>query len=119
VAVVGDLFFRSRIQQTAQAIGVQLAFATTEPMLEEALAVGGVGLVIVDLGAKTFDAVGAIAITKKTPGVRCLAFVSHVDEEAQRRAREAGCDEVMPKSAFTRDLASILRGTPPDGVTSP
>lgn len=118
VAVVGDLFFKSRIQQTASALGVSITFATSEPALREALAAGDVGLVIVDLGVKPIDAASAIAIAKEAAGVGCVAFVSHVDEVAQRRAREAGCDEVMPKSSFTRDLASILQGTSSDAGKS-
>jgi hypothetical protein len=34
--------------------------------------------------------------------------LSHVQTDLAARAREAGCDEVMPRSAFTQNLARIL-----------
>jgi len=108
IAVVGDLFFKSKIAQTAGILGVPIVFATTEASLREALSDGGVSLVVVDLGVRSIEPAAAIAIARAASGVRSVAFASHVDEEAQRRAREAGCDQVMAKSAFTRDLALIL-----------
>jgi CheY-like chemotaxis protein len=110
VAVVGDLFFQSKIRQTAQNLGVAVAFATTEAGLGAALAEGGVRLVILDLGVRSLDPIAAIGRVRSSGGSRIVAFVSHVDEEAQRRAAEAGCAEILPKSAFTRDLARILQG---------
>ncbi len=109
VAVVSDLFFKSKIQQTAEVLDLSVHFVSSEAALRDALAAGGVGLVIVDLGIRSVDPLAAIALAATAAGVRSVAFVSHVDEEAQRRAVEAGCHEVMPKSAFTRDLPRILQ----------
>jgi hypothetical protein len=41
---------------------------------------------------------------------RVIAFLSHVQTELAERAHAAGCDEVMPRSKFTQNLAAILRG---------
>src|SRR5882762_6477727 len=41
-------------------------------------------------------------------GVRVVAFLSHVQTELAAQARAAGCDEVMPRSVFTQNLAAIL-----------
>jgi len=108
LAVVGDLFFKSKIQETAKQAGVALTFVTTEASLREALAGGGVRLVIVDLGLTSFDPISAITITRSAGKVRTMAYVSHVNEGAQRAAAEAGCDAVLPKSVFTRELPRIL-----------
>ncbi len=108
LVLVGDLFFKSRIRQTAETLGVDLAFVASDAGLKEALGKEDARLLIVDLAARAPDPYAAVALARGAGGVRTLAFVSHVDEEARRRAFEAGCDEVLPKSAFTRDLPRIL-----------
>jgi len=40
--------------------------------------------------------------------VRVVGFLSHVQRELAEQARAAGCDEVMPRSSFTQNLAAIL-----------
>jgi hypothetical protein len=42
--------------------------------------------------------------------VPLLGFFSHVQTELQQRAKEAGFDRVMPRSAFSKNLAEILGG---------
>ena len=37
-----------------------------------------------------------------------LAFLSHVQTDLAAQARAAGCTEVMPRSTFTQNLATIL-----------
>jgi len=43
-------------------------------------------------------------------GVPLLGFFSHIQTELQQAAIEAGYDRVMPRSAFTKNLAAILAG---------
>jgi hypothetical protein len=38
-----------------------------------------------------------------------VGFVSHVQGDLKVKAVEAGCDVVMPRSAFSQNLVSILR----------
>ncbi len=38
-----------------------------------------------------------------------LGFVSHVQADLKVKAQEAGCDAVMPRSAFSQNLPQILR----------
>jgi CheY-like chemotaxis protein len=40
-----------------------------------------------------------------------LGFFSHVQTETQRQAEAAGFDQVMPRSAFSKQLGDILSGT--------
>ena len=42
-----------------------------------------------------------------------LGFFSHVQIELQQAALTAGFDQVVPRSAFTKNLADILRSEPP------
>ena len=39
---------------------------------------------------------------------RVVALLSHVQRELAAQAQAAGCSEVLPRSAFTQNLASIL-----------
>jgi hypothetical protein len=39
-----------------------------------------------------------------------VAFLSHVQVALAAQAKAAGCDEVMPRSSFTQNLAAILGG---------
>jgi hypothetical protein len=43
------------------------------------------------------------------PGARIACFVSHVNADAIREAREAGADQVLARSAFTQQLPEILK----------
>jgi hypothetical protein len=42
------------------------------------------------------------------PGLPLIAFLSHVQTDLAQQARAAGCTQVMPRSQFTHDLATIL-----------
>jgi hypothetical protein len=42
-----------------------------------------------------------------------VGFLSHVQRDLATQAQAAGCNEVMPRSAFTQNLAAIL-GTAKD-----
>ena len=48
--------------------------------------------------------------------LRRFGFVSHVQGELKQKAQEAGCDVVMPRSAFSQTLPQLLRrhGAPED-----
>jgi hypothetical protein len=40
--------------------------------------------------------------------VRVVGFLSHVQTELAAQAQAAGCNEVLPRSSFTQNLAAIL-----------
>jgi CheY-like chemotaxis protein len=40
-----------------------------------------------------------------------LGFFSHVQTELQHQAEQAGFDQVIPRSAFSKYLGEILSGT--------
>lgn len=111
-AVVPDLFFQSRIAQTARTLGVPLEIVASVEALAAGLAAAPGALVLVDLAARGVDPFAAIEAARAGGAGRTVAFVSHVDETSRRRALEAGCDEVLARSAFTRDLPDILRNLP-------
>jgi DNA-binding NarL/FixJ family response regulator len=40
--------------------------------------------------------------------LKVIGFLSHVQLDLAAQAQAAGCSEVMPRSAFTQNLAAIL-----------
>lgn len=107
VAFVDDLFFQMKLAETAKQLGIAVKIAgNAEALLAEAS--DGPRLVIVDLNARG----GAVEAVERLRAEGCAApvvgFLSHVQAELAERARAAGCDEVLPRSSFTKNLPAIL-----------
>jgi len=109
VGLMDDLFFQMKVLETAKQLGLQFKVAATADSLMELVATSP-KLVIVDLNARN----GAIAAIERVRteknDVRMVGFLSHVQVDLAEQARAAGCDEVMPRSKFTQNLAQILSG---------
>jgi hypothetical protein len=104
VAVLtADLFFRAKIEAVAKAAGVPVRFTGSA---EEAR---GAATVLVDLadGDRAIEAVSALKASSEAPLV--VAFGPHREGEAFKRAREAGADRVLARSAFVERLPELLR----------
>ncbi|HXY00923.1 MAG TPA: hypothetical protein VEI54_08370 [Candidatus Limnocylindrales bacterium] len=107
VALIDDLFFQMKVAETAKRLGVEFKVAGNVEALGGMLD-GPTKLVIVDLNAKS-DPVATIAHLRATQKeLPVIAFLSHVQTELAAQARAAGATEVMPRSVFTQQLASIL-----------
>lgn len=108
LALVDDLFFQAKIMETAKHVGVTVRACSTPDALLAEMAQDKPKLVIVDLNARS-SPVGALAkIQASADGTAVLAFLSHVQTDLAQQARAAGCQRVMARSQFTRDLATIL-----------
>jgi len=107
VALMDDLFFQMKVAETAKQLGLELKVAASADALMDLMALAP-KLVIVDLNARSqpVQAIARLRAEKGSP--RVVAFLSHVQTELAAQARAAGCDEVMPRSAFTQNLAAIL-----------
>ena len=103
IVVVDDMFFASKIRATAEALGVEVSF----PRSKEAVAekARDAQLVLVDLHNQKID---AVELAQQLSGVKLIGFFSHVETELRQKALAAGYDEVLPRSAFVRDLPEIL-----------
>lgn len=97
VAYVPDLMDRSKVSAAAPGA----TFVGRPEALAEAAA--GADVVVLDLSRP-----GVLDVLP-LPG-RVVGFASHVDRDTLDRAAAAGV-EVMARSAFFRDPASILTGT--------
>ena len=109
LAAVDDLLFRSKIRATAKLVGVDVTFAQTpDDVLSQARALRP-SLAIFDLNSGKTDPVRVIGLLKAESPVRTIAFASHVHLDLIDAAKDAGADEVLPRSAFAARLADILR----------
>jgi len=108
LALVDDLFFQAKLLETAKQLSVQLrTFSASAPLLSEAVK-SAPHVVIVDLNAKDHPVEAIACLCSKSPGLPIVAFLSHVQTDLADRARSAGCARVLPRSQFTRELATIL-----------
>jgi len=107
VALMDDLFFQMKLAETARHLGVEVKVAATAdallPLLDPTPK-----LLIVDLNSRSQPIAAIERLRGAKNGVRVVGFLSHVQTELAAQARAAGCDEVMPRSAFTQNLADIL-----------
>ena len=109
LALVDDLFFQAKLAETARHTGVVVQTVSTGDALLAAAAANAPRLVLVDLNARqgALAAIEGLRAVGNPPPI--IAFLSHVQTELAERARAAGCQQVLPRSKFTADLAEILR----------
>ena len=119
LAAVEDLLFRSKISETASTLGIEAAFPRSPKKLLETLRESPPDLLVLDLNSARFEPLALLQIVKSdeaTRDVSTVGFLSHVQKDLAVAAREAGCDRVVARSAFTRDLPRILAGRTPDTI---
>jgi DNA-binding NarL/FixJ family response regulator len=113
-AFVDDLFFLAKIQEVARKLNVKVEFVKTEKDLAERMSNNGEekpSLIIFDLnnaGAKPLALIPKLK-SKLKKGTSIIGFLSHVQGDLKLKAQEAGCDMVLPRSAFSQNLPQLLR----------
>jgi DNA-binding NarL/FixJ family response regulator len=107
IALTADLFFRSKIEETAKALGLaRPRFASSAE--QAGSLVSGTELVLLELGPRTGGVDAVAQIKKAAPEARVVAFGSHVDTETLERARQLGASEVMARSKFVQEMPRIM-----------
>jgi PleD family two-component response regulator len=119
LAAVEDLLFKSKISETASTLGIEAAFPRNPRKLLEALRKSPPDLLILDLNSARFEPLMLLKNVRSdetTRDVSTVGFLSHVQKDLAIAAREAGCDRVVARSAFTKDLPRILAGSTQDAI---
>jgi CheY-like chemotaxis protein len=111
LAVLEDLFFTVKINESAKRAGLPVEFAKSE---QDALdrAKTNPALIILDLNYSGIEPLNLIRKLKSEPdtkSVALLGYVSHVQGELKQQAQEAGCNMVLARSAFSQNLQQILK----------
>jgi CheY-like chemotaxis protein len=112
-AFVDDLFFMAKITETARKLNVKVEFVKTDKDILQRASQNGdqkPSLIIFDLNnpGKPLPAITRLKakLKKKTT---VIGFLSHVQGDLKMKALEAGCDMVLPRSAFSQNLPQLLR----------
>jgi len=112
---IEDLFFLAKIQETARKLGVKVEFVKNDKEVVARLTDAPEGerptLLVFDLNnlnAKPMTLIPKFkAKLKKATSI--IGFLSHLQGDLKMKALEAGCDTVMPRSAFSQSLPNLLR----------
>ena len=105
------MFFTVKIHEAAKRAGLPIEFlkSETDVLLR---AKTQPALIVIDLNFQGVDAlklVGELKADAETKGISVLGYLSHVQGELKLKAQEAGCDTVLPRSAFSQSLPQILK----------
>ncbi len=115
LAVLEDLFFTVKINESAKRAGLPIVFVKShDDVLAKALDKDGgrPALIIIDVNFAGIDPLKLITTLKasdETKGINLIGYLSHVQGELKQAAQEAGCDMVMARSAFSQNLPQILK----------
>lgn len=105
-----DLIFTSRITAAGRTAGLTVRAARSAAALADLTRQQCPTCVILDLGNPGLDLAELLdklrAACPRLP--RVVAYGSHVDAAGLRAARAAGCDIVLPRSAFVEQLPREL-----------
>jgi hypothetical protein len=104
IALVRDLMFSSRISGEGRAAGVAVRVLRDPAQLAETDG----RLLLVDLN-QSGALEPAAAWRAARPGRQVVGFVSHVDVETIEAAKALAIDQVLPRSAFVRQLPELLK----------
>lgn len=111
VLVVGqNLFFIPRIQNAATPHGYKVVQTRTEADFQDSFREDETALVLVDLEGSVDEWPKVVTGLRGEyrSAVRVVAFGPHSDEAGMAKARELGCDQVISKGEFSRDLVKLL-----------
>ena len=109
ILLCDDLIFSSRIGGEAKALGLTLRVAKSAGEVGRDLLQSPPRCVILDLhlpGLVIEDLLRDLA--RMTPKPFVVGYGSHVATATLKRARDAGCDVVWPRSKFVEELAAAL-----------
>jgi CheY-like chemotaxis protein len=101
-----DLLDASRVIGEGKAVGLTVVQCRDTSSLLSAID-RKPALVVLDLHNPGLD-VDQVVPQLKASGTRVVAYGSHVDAARLKAARQAGCDEALPRSAFFGELNSRL-----------
>jgi hypothetical protein len=112
---IDDLFFQAKINETSKKLGVKVEFVKNDKesvaKLTDVAEADRPALVVFDLNnlnAKPLTLIPKIK-TKLKKATSIIGFLNHLQGDLKLKAIEAGCDTVMPRSAFSQSLPNLLR----------
>jgi CheY-like chemotaxis protein len=111
VAVFDDLLLGSNVLGMLRAAGHEAELSGGADVHPD-----GAAVLIVDLGARTFDGVGVVEALRAAGALgdtRVIGVYSHVDAATRRRAEAAAFDLVVPRSRLAREGPALVERLSP------
>lgn len=111
LVLLDNLFFAAKINQAAAQAGVKPIYAKTSAQALSLAHSESPAQIIVDLDeakCAPLDFLFQLKTDRELQTIPTLGFASHVNTEIQQQAREAGCDRIMVRSVFDRNLATLF-----------
>ncbi|HEY8055050.1 MAG TPA: response regulator [Terriglobales bacterium] len=111
IVAVDDMFFLAKIRETARQLKVSIELAKTDKELLEKMDPAP-ALIILDLnslGLKPLPTIGKLRHKQELKRTPIIGFLNHLQADLKLKAQEAGCNLVMPRSAFSQNLPGLLR----------
>jgi hypothetical protein len=112
---IEDLFFQAKIQETSRRLGVKVEFIKGDKEsvakitdLPEAERPRLLVFDLNNLNAKPMTLIPKFK-SKLKKATSIIGFLNHLQGDLKMKALEAGCDTVMPRSAFSQTLPNLLR----------
>lgn len=110
--VAGDMFFSSKIENTAKSLDIDIVKVKTREEFQEKIEGKTVGLVIIDLASRKIDAEKIFTELKDSSEhgkVFCIGYLPHVERELADKFKAKGVDLVIPRSKFSREMSMIIK----------
>jgi len=112
---IDDLFFQAKIQETSRKLGIKVEFVKGDKESVARLLELPEGekptLLVFDLNNLNAKPIALIPKfkSKLKKATSIVGFLNHLQGDLKAKAVEAGCDTVMPRSAFSQSLPNLLR----------
>jgi len=117
IAIVKDLFFISKIKETAIQLNKKIDFIKNYNELNnflnniEIMNYENIDLIIIDLNfndIKPLETILKLKNLEPLKNKKIISYCSHVQQDLMNKAKEMGI-EVMPRSLFTKKLPTIIQ----------
>ena len=108
LAIVDDLLFQAKLKTAAAQLGVPLTIADDAASMPRNEAPWS--RVLIDLNLSRGDALAIVRELRAAhPNLSVIGYCSHVQQDLQQQALEAGCTTVLARSTFVQQLPQLLR----------
>jgi len=110
LALVDDLFWRTKIEHAVKSASSPIVFLADPSELAAAADPQTVSILLVDLSLRKepFDAIANLKKNAKTKSIPVIAYYEHVRKDLLEKGTAAGCDEVLPRSAFSEKMGDLV-----------
>ena len=109
ILICHDLMFMSKVSATARHLGLAIQTVGNTADAIKQVQQCHVACLILDLSLQSLNPQDLFNLLPTDSRPATIAFGSHVDVERLQAARQAGCQEVFPRSQFNAQMDAILQ----------